>query len=90
MERINMRKKILKVFGIVAGTLVAVLAAYVIYLFASYNRIEDRQILEVEAPQQEGKEKEQLTTEQEYGAVTYNIGFGAYTPDFSFFMDGGN
>ena len=89
MERINMRKKILKVFGIVAGTLVAVLAAYVIYLFASYNRIEDRQILKVEAPQQEGKEKEQLTTEQEYGAVTYNIGFGAYTPDFSFFMDGG-
>lgn len=84
-----MRKKILKIFGIVAGTLVAALAVYVIYLFASYNRIEDRQILEVEAPQQEGKEKEQLTTEQEYGAVTYNIGFGAYTPDFSFFMDGG-
>ena len=89
MERINMRKKILKIFGIVAGTLVAALAVYVIYLFASYNRIEDRQILEVEAPQQEGKGKEQLTTEQEYGAVTYNIGFGAYTPDFSFFMDGG-
>ena len=59
-----MRKKILKIFGIVAGILVAALAAYVIYLFASYNRIEDRQILEVEAPQQEGKEKEQLTTGQ--------------------------
>ena len=84
-----MRKKILKIFGIVAGTLVAALAVYVIYLFASYNRIEDRQILEVEAPQQEGKGKEQLTTEQEYGAVTYNFGFGAYTPDLSFFMDGG-
>ncbi len=26
---------------------------------------------------------------QEYSAVTYNLGFGAYTPDFSFFMDGG-
>ena len=25
----------------------------------------------------------------EYTALTYNIGFGAYTPDFSFFMDGG-
>ena len=30
-----------------------------------------------------------LTTEKEYSALTYNIGFGAYTPDFSFFMDGG-
>ena len=31
----------------------------------------------------------ELTTEKEYSALTYNIGFGAYTPDFSFFMDGG-
>ena len=30
-----MRKKILKIVGIVAGTLVAALAVYVIYLFAS-------------------------------------------------------
>ena len=30
-----------------------------------------------------------LTTGQEYSALTYNLGFGAYTPDFSFFMDGG-
>lgn len=62
-----MRKKILKIFGIVAGTLVAVLAAYVIYLFASYNRIEDRKILEVEAPQQEGKEKNSLLRSRNMG-----------------------
>lgn len=30
-----------------------------------------------------------LTVGTEYTALTYNIGFGAYTPDFSFFMDGG-
>lgn len=30
-----------------------------------------------------------LQTGVEYSAVTYNIGFGAYTPAFSFFMDGG-
>ncbi len=24
-----------------------------------------------------------------YKAVTYNVGFGAYTPDYTFFMDGG-
>ena len=84
-----MGKRILKTLGIVAGTLVAALAVYVIYLFASYSRIEDNQVLEVEEPQQMQSEKEQLTTGQEYVAVTYNIGFGAYTPDFSFFMDGG-
>lgn len=31
----------------------------------------------------------ELKINQEYSAVTYNLGFGAYTPDFSFFMDGG-
>lgn len=30
-----------------------------------------------------------LTTGETYSALTYNLGFGAYTPDFSFFMDGG-
>lgn len=30
-----------------------------------------------------------LQQKKEYSALTYNIGFGAYTPDFSFFMDGG-
>ena len=28
-------------------------------------------------------------TNTEYSIVTYNVGFGAYTPDYSFFMDGG-
>ena len=33
--------------------------------------------------------KQTLTTGKQYSAITYNIGFGAYTPDFSIFMDGG-
>ena len=28
-------------------------------------------------------------TNTEYSIVTYTVGFGAYTPDYSFFMDGG-
>ena len=83
-----MIKKSLKAIGILIGTLLVVLAVYVIYLFVSYSRIEDNLALEVEAPE-EGTEAGQLTTGKEYTAVTYNIGFGAYTPDFSFFMDGG-
>ena len=83
-----MIKKCLKIFGILTGVLIAALAVYIIYLFVSYDRIEDNLALEVEAPA-EIAEAGQLTTGKEYSAVTYNIGFGAYTPDFSFFMDGG-
>ena len=51
----------------------------------SYNRIEDNKVLEVT-----GKSKESVVRlGKNYTAVTYNIGFGAYTPDFTFFMDGG-
>lgn len=79
-------KKIFKIIGIIAGVVVAVLIVYIIYLYASYHRIEDNLSLEVESHAQANA---YLTTEKEYSALTYNIGFGAYTPDFSFFMDGG-
>ena len=79
-------KKIFKIIGIIAGVVVAVLIVYIIYLYASYHRIEDNLSLEVESHAQADVH---LTTEKEYSALTYNIGFGAYTPDFSFFMDGG-
>ena len=69
--------------------LVIVLAAYIIYLYASYHRIPDNQELQVEEISQNTEAGNELTTEKNYSALTYNIGFGAYTPDFSFFMDGG-
>ena len=79
-------KKIFKIIGIIAGVVVTALIVYIIYLYASYHRIEDNLSLEVESHAQANA---YLTTEKEYSALTYNIGFGAYTPDFSFFMDGG-
>lgn len=83
-------KKCLKAAGILLVALIALFGVYVIYLFATYHRIEDNLTLNVEAPLQESEESQtKLTTGQVYSAVTYNIGFGAYTPDFSFFMDGG-
>ena len=83
--------------GIIAGIILAALVCYIIYLFASYHRIEDNLALTVEKPAEKetsgGQEKDEamdlLTVGKEYTAVTYNIGFGAYRPDFSFFMDGG-
>lgn len=88
-------KKCLKILGIIIGILVLVILAYVSYLLLSYHRIEDRQQLAIETPVSKNgeaeaeTEKTSLQTGKGYTVVTYNIGFGAYTPDFSFFMDGG-
>lgn len=60
------------------------IAGYVIYMQANYYRIEDHAALEPE-----NNQKQVLKTGEEYTAVTYNIGFGAYGPDYSFFMDTG-
>lgn len=71
----------------IALLLVIIIAAggYVIYLLLSYNRIPDNQTLDV---YHEAQTKE-VKTDTEYTAVTANLGFGAYTPDYTFFMDGG-
>ena len=82
-------KKVIKITGIILLALVIVLAAYIIYLYASYHRIPENQELQVEEISQNTEAGNELTTEKNYSALTYNIGFGAYTPDFSFFMDGG-
>lgn len=82
-------KKILKVLGIFLLIILVALIAYLIYLFASYHRIPDNQALKIEKTSDGTAAADTLTTEKEYSALTYNVGFGAYTPDFSFFMDGG-
>ena len=68
-------KKIFKIVGIILGIIILALIGYIIYLFASYHRIEDNLPLEVESHAADAE----LTTEKEYSALTYNIGFGAYT-----------
>lgn len=70
--------------GIVAG-LLAIIIIYIAYVVISYNRIEDKQLVEVEGTAKTPSVK----TGEEYTAMSYNIGFGAYTPDFTFFMDSG-
>lgn len=82
------QRKILKVIGIIILAIVLILAVYIIYLYASYYRIEDNQELQVETISDNTSLGDAITTGEKYSALTYNIGFGAYTPDFSFFMDG--
>lgn len=68
---------------LLALVLIAALA-YVAYVVFSYSRIPDYQPL---AP--EGEASALAQTGQAYTVVTQNLGFGAYTPSFTFFMDGG-
>ena len=62
-----------------------VVIAYVAYVFLSNSRIEDNTAAELSGSAKNAS----VLLDTEYTAVTYNVGFGAYTPDFTFFMDGG-
>ena len=81
-------KGVLKKLGIVAISIVLVIAlivgGYVGYLQISYSRIEDMRYLEVNA-----NPSSQITVGTEYSITTFNIGFGAYSQGYSFFMDEG-
>lgn len=92
-----MAKKIIKIVAIVIGAILVVVLGYVAYVFLSFSRIEDHQILNVQnapagAPygaEIYGEVASEVPLGQELTAVSYNIGFGAYSGDYTFFMDGG-
>lgn len=85
----KIRKKVLLALAAALLVLLLVLVGYVIYVFASYHRIDDNQPLEVAPPSQLSEETLVVEPEATYSIMTYNVGFGAYTPEYSFFMDGG-
>ncbi len=69
---------------IVISALLVAVGSYLLYVVLGYSRIPDNQPLEVK-----GLAEEQVSTRQPLSLVTYNVGFGAYSADYSFFMDGG-
>ncbi len=77
-------KKIFKIFGIVIGVVLAVLIAYLLYVVLDYSRIEDNQSLDVT-----NVSNESVPVGEEIRIMSLNVGFGAYSRDYSFFMDGG-
>lgn len=81
-------KKAVKITAITLGALVGVLvltvAIYLLYVVCSYYRIDDDVALEVK-----NNRTAALDIDGEYTVMTYNVGFGAYGPDYSFFMDTG-
>ena len=63
---------------------VIVAGSYAAYVFISYYRLDDLQALDVK-----NDTGIPAKTGEVYRAVSSNIGFGAYSADFGFFMDGG-
>ena len=78
-------KTCLKILLALVATVLLVAIIYVAYVLISYYRIEDNLALDVE----NRAEEESAVIGKEYTIVTQNLGFGAYTADFTFFMDGG-
>ena len=78
-------KIILKVLLALIIAAVLVIAGYLGCVYFSYSRIADNLQL---TPTNSAKDG-QAAAGETYTIVTQNIGFGAYTQDFTFFMDGG-
>lgn len=83
-----MRKKVIKIVCIVLACVIGAAAllvgGYVGYVALQYYRIEDDLALEVT-----GNAAESVAAGREYTVMSYNLGFGAYSPEYSFFMDTG-
>ncbi|MEA4893697.1 MAG: endonuclease/exonuclease/phosphatase family protein [Oscillospiraceae bacterium] len=82
-----MNRWLKRILMYLAGLVLLVLlfvVAYVVYMQVNYYRIDDNTALEITNPSDEV-----LKSGVSYKALTYNIGFGAYNHDFSFFMDSG-
>ncbi len=83
-----MAKKVVKITAITLaalfGLLILIVLGYVIYVAAQYYRIEDNAPLTID-----GTAETPVETGRDYTVVSYNLGFGAYSPEYSFFMDTG-
>jgi endonuclease/exonuclease/phosphatase family metal-dependent hydrolase len=82
-------KRILKVVAILVGILVLVVVGYLLYVILSYHRIEDNQEIAQDVALSSAETPTQVESGEALKIVTMNMGFGAYTQDFDFFMDGG-
>ncbi|NQG96648.1 endonuclease/exonuclease/phosphatase family protein [Streptococcus suis] len=81
-----MLKKIIKWCLSILALILLTVGSYVAYLFLDYHRLEDNLALEVTNQ----TSQDEFAVGQTYSMMTFNIGYGSYPSDYSFFMDGGN
>lgn len=81
-------KRVIKIVAIVLacviGAAALIIGGYVGYVAAQYYRIEDKFVLTTE-----NGRAQKAGIGSGFTVMTYNTGFGAYSPDYSFFMDTG-
>ncbi len=75
-------KNILKTLLLTVAGLVVVALVYAAYVLLTYSRIDGVTELEIG-----NNTTLVLRDNKEYSIVTYNVGFGSYSPSYSFFMD---
>ena len=78
-------KIILKICLAILLSLILVITGYLGYVLLSYSRIEDNLPLTPISVNTD----EKIENGKTYTAFIQNLGFGAYTQNFTFFMDGG-
>lgn len=80
-----MSKLFLKVIMPVLVIFLLTLIFYLLYLILSYHRIPDA----IKLSEEGLANNEKVAIGKQYRITSSNVGFGAYSQDFSFFMDGG-
>ena len=87
-QRLHRIRKTSLIVGIVLSGLVTAVVvgagSYVGYIIASYNRVGN-----VKLDIDNKATKEVVNVNEDLTAVTYNIGFGAYSQNYTFFLDTG-
>ncbi len=78
--------KAVKTILLFLAAIIIVAVGYVLYVVIAYHRLDDTIQLDITP---DSASVQPVTTDTVYTITTYNVGFGAYSPDFSFFMDGG-
>lgn len=78
-------KKIFLILSSLLAILLVLIGSYVAYLFFDYNRLPDAQKLTAVS----GNLNTPGSNKKSYTITSFNIGYGAYPADYSFFMDGG-
>lgn len=81
-----MKNRILKFVVSIIGICFLIVLGYYCYLQITYERIPDYEQVTIHNTEHV---TEKMELQKEYTICSYNIGFGAYSDDYSFFMDGG-
>lgn len=75
----------LKIILVILLIIVLIAGGYVAYVLMDYHRLDDNLTLDIEGT----CNNSEIDVEKDHNILSWNIGFCAYTDQFSFFMDGG-